>query len=183
MMNAHKMKISAIPSSIDMESIWAESMSDTDFSFDIKAQSVSTDLVRAVSELGFSQSDIAQKLGWSPSRVSRVLHGSANLTLRTLHEFASALDLEFDVIYRQNNQNRPPQPWESTVMIENAAVVCQKIEDLHVAAKDNLSRSESILGRSESILETARSLNRRAWNPTRACDTIQNVMNVNVAYG
>lgn len=175
-MNAHKTKTSATSGSVDMASLWAESMSDKDFSFDIKAQSVSTDLVRAISELGFSQSDLAQKLGWSPSRVSRVLHGSANLTLRTLHEFASVLGLEVDVIYRRAGENKPPQPWESTVMIENAVVVCKKIEDMHEAAKNNLSKSES-------ILETARQLNRRAWHPKKSDNSVQTIVNVSVAYG
>ena len=176
MMNAQKMKTTAASSSVDMASIWAESMSDDDFSFDIKAQSVSIDLVRAISELGFSQADIANKLGWSPSRVSRVLHGSSNLTLRTLHDFASALDLEFDVIFRKIGENRAPQPWDSVVMLESAAVVCKQIEDLHKTVKDNLSKSEV-------ILETARQLNRRAWQPKKNNNTIQNIMSLNVAYG
>jgi antitoxin component HigA of HigAB toxin-antitoxin module len=115
-MTADKTKSPAATLPVDMASIWAESMADSDFSFDIKAQTVSTDLVRAISECGYSQADVAQKLGWSASRVSRVLHGAPNLTLRTLHELSSALNLEFDIIYRKAGENRAPQPWEAIVM-------------------------------------------------------------------
>ena len=176
MMTADKTKSPAANPPVDMASIWAESMADSDFSFDIKAQSVSIDLVRAISECGFSQADVAHKLGWSASRVSRVLHGAPNLTLRTLHELSSALSLEFDVIYRKAGEHRAPQPWEAVVMLENAAEVCKKIENLHVAAQDNLSKSEC-------MLETARQLNRRAWHCNKGFDTVRTLVNVKVANG
>lgn len=178
MMNAQKVKALSVSEPVDMESIWADAMADSDFSFDIKAQSVCTDLARAAGELGFSQADIARKLGWSPARVSRVFHGSANLTLKTLHEVANALNLEFDVIYRGVGQVRSPQPWEQVVMLENAADVCKKIEDLHAVAQDNLSESEAILG-------TARMLSRRIWSFAQKVETKKAPKNIglNVAYG
>lgn len=175
-MNAHKTKTAAVVPSVDMSSIWAKSMADSDFSFEIKVQNISTDLVRAICELGYSQADIAQKLGWSASRVSRVLHGGSNLTLRTLHEFASALGLDFDIIYRKSGESRPPQPWEAKVVLENVNVVCKKIDDLHEAAKENLSKTEC-------ILETARQLNRRAWHFSSINNSARNIVDVKVANG
>jgi transcriptional regulator with XRE-family HTH domain len=98
---------------IDMSELWAESMEDDNFRFEIKAQSVAVDLARACAELGYTQAQLAARLNWSPGRVSRVLHGSTNLTLRTLHEFAAALGLEFDVVYRSSESARTSQPWDA----------------------------------------------------------------------
>lgn len=146
---------------IDMASLWQESISDKDFQFEIKANSVAVDLVRAISEQGLTQAQIADKLGWTASRVSRVLHSGSNLTLRTLTDFVTALNLEFDVIYRHPNQRRAPQPWETTSMLHAALSVCRDIDVMHSATQENLSKSEA-------MLDTARTLVRRGWNAAKA---------------
>jgi transcriptional regulator with XRE-family HTH domain len=142
---------------VDMSALWAESMQDDEFRFEIKAQSVAVDLARATAELGFTQAQLAERLNWSPSRVSRILHGATNITLRTLHELASALDLDFDIIYRKTNCARFPQPWETKVILDNAAAVFERVEKLHDHAQENLTRSQA-------ILDTASALNRRSWH-------------------
>lgn len=145
---------------IDMAALWRESMADEDFRFEIKAQTVAVDLVRAMTEFGLNQAQVAEKLGWKPSRVSRVLHGAPNLTLRTLHDLATSLGLEFDVIYRRTGQRRAPQPWEGQAMIDNAVTICRKIDSLHNTAQANLTQSEV-------ILDTARQLVHRAWGAAK----------------
>lgn len=156
-MNSEKLKseISA-STNVDISAMWAESMEDDDFRFEIKAQRVAVDLARATAELGLSQAQLAEKLNWSPSRVSRVLHGSMNITLRTLQEFATALNLEFDIIYRQACNVRAAQPWEAKVMLDDATSRCKEIMQLHETAQKNLTQSQN-------ILETACTLNRKSW--------------------
>lgn len=161
MTNATKGKNpSTTQAKVSMAALWKESMADEDFRFDIQAQSVAVDLVRAISKFGLTQSQIAERLGWKPSRVSRVLHGSSNVTLRTLHDFAIALGLEFDVIYRHAGQRRAPQPWETQAMLDDALSVCRQIDTLHDNAQANLNRSEV-------ILDTACQLVRRGWNAAK----------------
>jgi len=145
---------------IDMAALWHQSMADEDFRFEIKAQAVAVDLVRAMTEIGLTQTQVAEKLGWKPSRVSRVLHGAPNLTLRTLHDFATSLNLEFDVIYRRTGQRRAPQPWEGQAMMDDAVTICRKIDSLHNTARANLTQSEV-------ILDTARQLVHRAWSAAK----------------
>lgn len=158
MMKTSKVKkTSATQVKVSMAALWQESMADGDFRFEIKAQSVAVDLVRAISELGLTQAQIAEKLGWKASRVSRVLHSAPNVTLRTLYDFATALGLEFDVIYRRAGQRRAPQPWETQAMLDDALIVCRKIDSLHDSAQANLTNSKA-------MLDTACQLVRRAWN-------------------
>lgn len=160
-MNASKVKkTSATQVKVDMAALWQESMTDDDFRFEIRAQSVSVDLVRAISEQGLTQSQMAERLGWKPSRVSRVLHSAPNVTLRTLNDFATALGLEFDVVYRRPDQRRAPQPWETQAMLDDALSVCRKIDSLHDNAKVNLTKSEA-------MLDTARQLVRRGWTAAK----------------
>jgi len=145
---------------VSMAELWQESMADEDFRFEIKAQSVAVDIVRAISELGLTQSQLAEKLGWKPSRVSRVLHSAPNVTLRTLHDVATAIGLEFDVIYRRTHQLRAHQPWERQAILDEAMSLCLKISSLHDHAQVNLTKSEA-------MLDTARQLVRRGWNAAK----------------
>lgn len=174
-MNTQKLKTqSSKDENIDIAALWAESMEDDDFRFEIKAQSVAVDLARAISELGLTQAELAQRLEWSPGRVSRVLHGSMNLTLRTIHEFAAALGLEFDVIYRPHNSERAAQPWETKVLLDNAAATCKTIEHLHENARENLAQSRT-------ILDTARALNRKGWQMAKLSSPAKNVVQFELA--
>lgn len=145
---------------VDMAALWQESMSDGDFRFEIKAQTVAIDIVRAMTEIGLTQTQVAEKLGWKPSRVSRVLHGAPNVTLRTLNDLATALGFEFDVIYRRAGQRRAPQPWERQAMLNDAVTVCRKIDSLHDTARANLTESKV-------MLDTARLLVRRGWSTAK----------------
>lgn len=141
---------------INMADLWQEAVEDHAFQFEIKAQNVASDLVRAISEAGLTQAQVAEKLEWKPSRVSRVLHHSTNVTLRTLCEFANALDLEFDITYRTVSQRRAPQPWEIDVSLKHAASICQKIDVLYESAKEKHKVSDA-------ILKSASEINRRTW--------------------
>lgn len=174
-MNTQKLKTQTPENeTIDMSALWAESMADNDFRFEIKAQSVAVDLARATSELGFTQAQLAERLSWSPSRVSKVLHGSTNVTLRTIHEFTAALELEFDIIYRSMNTTRAPQFWDAKTMLDNAAVVCKKIEQLHDHAQENLTQSQT-------ILDTACALNRKSWQLANSTKAIKQMVHFELA--
>lgn len=100
----------------DIDALFGEAWDDADFRFNIKAQSVATDLARAVAESGQTRTALAERLGWKPSRLSKILGGDANLTLRTLHELTEALGMAFDVILRHSSHalpqthGRSPQP-------------------------------------------------------------------------
>lgn len=158
MKTAEKKK--TLPTKSRMADLWQQSLADDDFRFELKAQNVAVDLIRAISEAGFTQSQIAAELNWKPSRVSRILHSAPNITLRTLHEFATALGLEFDVIYRHPGERRAAQPWEAHGMLEEAISVCRVIDSLHDTAQANLTKSEA-------MLDTARQLVRRGWNAAK----------------
>ena len=157
-------KTSATQAEIDMATLWQESMADDDFRFEIRAQSVAVDLVRAISELGLTQSQVAKKLGWKPSRVSHVLHGASNVTLRTLHDFVTALGLEFDVIYRRADERRVPQRWELQTMVDDVLSVRREIDSLRDNALSNLNASKT-------MLDTARQLVRRGWSVAKISAT------------
>lgn len=161
-MSTHKFEVDLPkPGKVDMALLWEESMQDDDFQFEIKAQSLSVDLIQAVAEKGISQKQLAEKLGWSASRVSRVLHGGSNVTIRTLCEIASALGVEFDVIFRDKEMPKAPHFWQVRLMLGNAMEVCKKIEEMQKNVEKNLSESQS-------ILQTARDINRKSWNRGRA---------------
>lgn len=153
-------KTAANVSKINMAELWNEATSDIDYRFEIKAQNVAIELVRAVNELGLTQAQLATKLGWKPSRVSRILHGATNVTLRTLFELTEAIGLEFDIIYRHVEQRRAAQPWEKHALMVDALAICRKIDKLHINAQENLTKSEL-------MLDTARRLNKRAWSPNK----------------
>ncbi|GAB3445395.1 helix-turn-helix transcriptional regulator [Massilia solisilvae] len=146
---------------VDMAALWADSMQDEDFQFDLKAQSVAIDLAQAAAEMGISQKELAERMKWSTARVSKVLHGSTNLTLRTLVQLAAALNLDFDIIYRNQKDCRAPQPWETKHMLDRAVVVCKKVDELRRDAERNLFQSQK-------ILEAANQLNRQMWVKARA---------------
>jgi len=157
---AKENQMPTVHTKIDMSALWQQSMEDDNFRFEIKAQTVAVDLARAMVEIGLTQAQVAEKLGWKPSRVSRVVHGAPNITLRTLHDFAMALGLEFDVIYRRTGQRRGPQPWERQAMLDEAVTVCRKIDSLHDNAKANLTKTQV-------MLNTACQLVRRGWNAAK----------------
>ncbi len=131
---------------------------DADFRFDIKAQEVATDLARALHESGMSRAELCEKLGWQPSRVSKVLGGGANLTLKTLQQLSGALGLEFDVILRGPGQARAAQPWEARHLEHDIRRLHDEIQHHHA--------------RSQQMLETARQLNRNAWQRTSHVDRV-----------
>lgn len=78
----------------EVAAMFEEVWSDADFRFDIKAQEVATDLVRALEEAGMTRVQLCEKLGWQPSRMSKVLGGGANLTLKTLWQLCDAMGLD-----------------------------------------------------------------------------------------
>lgn len=163
-MKTHKINVDVPHDDVDMAALWEESMQDEDFQFEIKAQSLSVDLVQAVNESGFSQKQIAEHLGWSASRVSRVLHGASNITLRTLFELTSALEIEFDIVFRKSEASRALHYWQEDLLLCNATVVCQKIDEIHKSAQEIHKNAEENLSVSHQILQTAKELNRRSWS-------------------
>ena len=77
--------------------LWQDSIANPDFRFEIKAQELSIELVKALAKTGKTQKELAEELGWKPSRLSKVLHGGSNLTLRTLFDLCEALEIDFDI--------------------------------------------------------------------------------------
>lgn len=127
----------------------AEAWNDDEFRFDIKAQDIAVDLARAVAESGLSRAQLAEALGWKPSRISRVLGSGSNLTIRTIHQITNALGLDFDVVLRRPEQQRPAQPWEYRDLL------CD-VGQLHQLATQHVVQTKA-------LLDTARQLNRRSW--------------------
>lgn len=160
MTKSAKLNNSSIPATIDMAAMWQEAMGDDDFRFEIKAQSVAIDLVKAISHCGLTQSEVAKKLNWSPSRVSKVLHGSSNITLRTIYAITEALELQFDIIYRSKTDECSSQPWDTTVRVSKALLTCKEIEKLQERTQNNYKQSEA-------MLDIAKTLNRRSWCTAR----------------
>ncbi|WP_437215095.1 helix-turn-helix domain-containing protein [Pectobacterium sp. LFLA-215] len=144
----------SVKKSIDFSAIWDSS--DVDFRFEIKAQELAVDLANALIHSGKTQSELAEKLDWKPSRVSRLFHGPSNMTIKTLFMLLDALDLDFDVVFKKPNQERPLQPWQRSSYVEYSSRIIRNISELHDKACANLSKSEV-------ILDTAMSLNKRAW--------------------
>lgn len=140
---------------IDFSAVWDSS--DVDFRFEIKAQELAVDLVNALIHSGKTQAELAEKLDWKPSRVSKLLNGSSNITIKTLFVLLDALDLDFDVVFRKPNQEKPLQPWQKSSYVEYSSKIIRNINELHERACTNLSKSEV-------ILQTAVSLNRKAWS-------------------
>ncbi|EIW8789944.1 Helix-turn-helix [Klebsiella pneumoniae] len=139
---------------IDFSAVWDSS--DVDFRFEIKAQELAVDLVNALIHSGKTQAELAEKLDWKPSRVSKLLSGSSNITIKTLFVLLDALDLDFDVVFRKPNQEKPLQPWQKSSYVEYSSKIIRNINELHEKACANLNKSEV-------ILQTAVSLNRKAW--------------------
>lgn len=140
---------------IDFSAVWDSS--DVDFRFDNKAQELAVDLVNALIHSGKTQAELAEELGWKPSRVSKLFHGSSNMTIKTLFVLLDSLDLEFDVVFKQPNNEKPLQPWQKSSYAEYSYKIMRNINDMHERACGNLNKSEV-------ILKTAVSLNKIAWS-------------------
>lgn len=80
--------------------------------FEIKKDSLATQLAALMSYCGKSRSDMADELGWKKSRVTSVLSGHNNLTIKTICDFATHLGYDFDVIFHSYDHPRPMQPWQ-----------------------------------------------------------------------
>lgn len=115
--------------------------------FDVKKDSVSTQLAALMSYCGKTRSAMAHELGWKKSRVSSVLSGHNNLTLKTICDFSIHLGYDFDLIFHGPNQQRPRQPWqiqrgeEINLPIESLQTLTLPIEtqSAHEVAIDLLS--------------------------------------------
>ena len=70
---------------------------------------------------------IASEAGWSPSRVTNVLSGELNLTIKTLWEFASSLGYNFDVVFREDFEVSPCQPWSKKLQANIPTTIPQSI--------------------------------------------------------
>ena len=80
--------------------------------FEIKKDSVATQLAALMAHCGKNRSEMAEELGWMKSRVTRILSGHGNLTIKTICEFSTHLGYDFDVVFHSYDQRRPLQPWQ-----------------------------------------------------------------------
>lgn len=80
--------------------------------FEIKKDSVATQLAALMVHCGKNRSEMAEELGWKKSRVTRILSGHGNLTIKTVCEFSTHLGYDFDVVFHGYDERRPRQPWQ-----------------------------------------------------------------------
>ncbi|OTG81833.1 hypothetical protein B9T31_15030 [Acinetobacter sp. ANC 4558] len=78
----------------------------------IKMEQVASHLVGLLRHRKISRSDLAQQLGWSKGRVTKVLSGDVNLTIKTITTITEKLGYDFDIIFHNNNYEKPKQPWQ-----------------------------------------------------------------------
>ncbi|WP_111861336.1 helix-turn-helix domain-containing protein [Acinetobacter sp. CFCC 10889] len=78
----------------------------------VKMEQVASQLTGLLRHKKISRAELAQELGWSKGRVTRVLSGDVNLTLKTITTITQKLGYDFDVIFHNENYNKPKQPWQ-----------------------------------------------------------------------
>lgn len=61
---------------------------------------ISSSVHKRMSEVGLSQSELAQRMGMDRAQLSRVLSGSGNVTLKTIARLEVALDFRLDAGFR-----------------------------------------------------------------------------------
>ena len=84
-----------------MKDLWKEAGTDKTFSFQTKMDTVAVALVRAIHDNNLSKAQVANEIGVSAEELSNMLSSGANLTLRAVHDIASAVGMEFDIVFRK----------------------------------------------------------------------------------
>ena len=110
---------------------------------------VSADLRILIAEKGLRHQEVAQAIGMSPAGLSRQLSGSANLTLESIGKICDALGKEFDIVFRNADDQRALQAWERRSY--STDVLRLRNEALGQAAQ------------AKALLETAMLVHRRSW--------------------
>jgi transcriptional regulator with XRE-family HTH domain len=67
---------------------------------------VTEDILIAMEDLGFTKSELANKLGISKPRISQLLKGSSNMTIGTLSDIAYELGLNLDKTFHEYSAQR-----------------------------------------------------------------------------
>lgn len=96
---------------------------------DIQMEVVAADLSMLLVHSNCSRSQLATNLGYKKSRISRILSGDENLTLKTLTKVADALGYTFDVIFHNENYERPKQPWHIDRLDNSASALGVHLDD------------------------------------------------------
>lgn len=97
--------------------------------FDVKKDFLGAQMAALMTFSGKSRADLVSDLGWKKSRISSVLSGKCNLTIKTIWEFTSYFGLDFDVIFRTSDEQRPNQPWQKSVEKISVKVARRQISD------------------------------------------------------
>ncbi|NNH20918.1 Predicted transcription regulator containing HTH domain [Bordetella trematum] len=143
---------------VNVSALWAEATSDDDFVFDVRAERLCVDLIRALHHQDMTQSDLASILDWTKGRVSKVLHGHTNLTLRTLHTLVTAMNLDFDIVFRSKEDAACRQPWHE----READTYKTRVAAVH--AMEATMRQK--LAECSMLLASAKQVNQAAWRRT-----------------
>ncbi|MFY3861055.1 helix-turn-helix domain-containing protein [Achromobacter xylosoxidans] len=143
---------------VDVSALWAEAASDDDFVFDVRAERLCVDLIRALQHQDMTQSDLASVLNWTKSRVSNVLHGHTNLTLKTLHALVTAMNLDFDIVFRSKGEAACRQPWHE----REAETYKSSVAAVHALE----AKMRQQLNECSMLLASAKQVNQAAWRRT-----------------
>jgi transcriptional regulator with XRE-family HTH domain len=76
-------------------------------------------------ELGFSQTEIAEKLGISQGQYARLESGKSEISLEKLISLCDLLEMEIDIRKKEQEENKKTLP-----ILKNLGIIMQQIKDL-----------------------------------------------------
>lgn len=90
--------------------------------FDVKKFELAADLAALMVYANETRASMANHLSVNKSRITSILSGRQNLTIKVIWDFCSALDYDFDIVFRRFEMHHRPQPWHgSSALSESSA--------------------------------------------------------------
>lgn len=74
-------------------------------------QVLASDLVLLLKHCGVTREELATKLECNVNYVARILSGDVNMSIHDITVIAEVLGYTFDVIFHNEEYDRPQQPW------------------------------------------------------------------------
>lgn len=111
----------------------------------VRLERLGAHMAAALAWSGKKRAELAEKMSVSKGRITRLLSGDANPTATTLFEFADALNIQVEIVFRSLDEKPIPQIWELRTKYEKdvfdanrqvKAKIARKLDDKYMRLHD-----------------------------------------------
>lgn len=78
---------------------------------ELAMQRVASDFILLLKHVGVTREEFAELTGHTINYVARILSGDVNMSIHDMTVLAEALGYSIDIVFHDEEYNRPKQPW------------------------------------------------------------------------